>query len=226
MLQIDGMDEVSNNHQLDITAVIEQLYIHLKEVAKKRGDKIRSKIFITARPYVKDRLKSEHSKYSIDRMRMPKIETFIQKWHSTVLSDKQDYCSATEWSESLFEKVQQSKDLRSIATTPLLCAMICSINYFKNGVIPDNKGELYEQCCHMLIEDRDRERKISVETMEKYGYLTYTAETKILQQIAFHMMNCEQTNSGKSEILEFMKKAFADKTIIEIKRIGIPLKEY
>ena len=48
----------------------------------------------------------------------------------------------------------------SLATTPLLCAMLCALHRERGRQLPYDRIELYEAGCEMLLERRDMERQM------------------------------------------------------------------
>lgn len=213
LLIFDGLDEISEKRHEEIYSVVNQLSGKLMINSEKRKEKIKSRIIITTRPYVKDGLDCVHAIFSIERMKMPQVREFIGKWHETILGENNSVEDIEAWAGNIMQKIESSGDLRNIVSTPLLCAMVCAINYHENGAIPTNKGELYEQCCRMLIDDRDRERNIKIDELERYSNLNYVAKSMILQQIALYMLQSEKTEMDKGLIVEFMTSHFRHNTM-------------
>lgn len=89
----------------------------------------------------------------------------------------------------MLSNIIENPSLKILAKNPLLCAMICALNYVNNGQLPENKMELYEKCCEMLLDSRDNGRKISSTNYENVPKLDYSRKRKILEEIAYWMMN-------------------------------------
>ncbi|MEE3470564.1 MAG: NACHT domain-containing protein [Butyrivibrio hungatei] len=204
LLLLDGMDEVSRADRNDV-------YRFVENIIDKFGTKrIKSRIVITARPYIEDLFDLDHGKYSIMHMNTKNIEKFVFHWYRTIIEDAD---LAREKAEALFGVIRKSGELKNIAGTPLLCAMICALNYVSNETIPTNRNELYEKCCQMLIEDRDKERRIEADNLE-IRKLDYTKKTRLLSIISLYMLTIEKTEIDKQVIFDELKKYLCNSTII------------
>lgn len=201
LLLLDGLDEISPYDRNDIYSYVEDLNDEIKT---------KSKIVITARPYVDDVLEIDHGNYKILRMNSKNIEKFVYYWHRTIINnDEEGECKA----RTLIDNIKKSSSLKSIAGTPLLCAMICALNHVSNETIPTNKNELYEKCCQMLIEDRDKERRIEVYN-EELNKLDYTKKTILLSEISLFMLKCEKVEIEKNDVVSYIKEYIENSTII------------
>lgn len=211
LLLLDGLDEIAPYEREGIYSYIEDLITEI-ETKKRRGGRkrIKSKIIITTRPYVDDVLEINHGNYRILRMNTKNIEKFVSYWHKTIMHDDDE---SSNKAKALIEKIKLSSSLKAIAGTPLLCAMICALNYVSNETIPTNKNELYEKCCQMLIEDRDKERRIDAYN-DELNKLDYTKKTILLSEISLYMLENEKVEIEKKEVVSYVKEYIEKSTII------------
>lgn len=173
---IDGFDEITENDR-DI------ILNWLKEIDVQD----RCKKVFTARPQVKERPEtSKLIEVKILPMNRKRIEKFINYWHVAVLDEqlKVNRDDALRIAKELYEKICLSDSLLKLATIPLLCAMICSLHYNNEMNLPKNKRDLYEECCKMLLEKRDEERRIIQDDIQ----LSYEQKKIILAKLAYWMM--------------------------------------
>lgn len=207
LLLLDGLDEISSYDREDVYRYVEDdILSEISENGKK--DRIKSKIIITTRPYVEDTFEINHGNYKILRMKTKNIEKFVSYWYKTVVNDEEN-----SKAEKLIENIRKSLSLKTIAGTPLLCAMICALNYVSNETIPTNKNELYEKCCVMLIQARDAERRIEANN-EELNKLDYTKKRILLSEISLYMLKCEKVEIEKSEIVSYVKEYIQSSTLI------------
>ncbi|GAA1989802.1 NACHT domain-containing protein [Catenulispora subtropica] len=97
----------------------------------------------------------------INPMSTAQVATFVERWHQAALLQWGDSDPALQdGTADLMQAVQSRRDLARIATTPLLCAMICALYYSDNGVLPQNRTALYERAFAMFFEKRDSHNKI------------------------------------------------------------------
>lgn len=206
LLLLDGLDEITPYERENIYSFVEDL---VDEIRSKK--KTKSKIVITTRPYVEDSFEINHGNYSILRMNTKNIEKFVLYWHRTIMGDDSE---GDAKARVLVDNIKTSSSLKSIAGTPLLCAMICALNYVSNETIPTNRNELYEKCCQMLIEDRDKERRIKVGS-DELDKLDYTKKTILLSELSLYMLECEKVEIEKKDVISFVKKYIKNSTIID-----------
>src|SRR5260370_37264080 len=108
-------------------------------------------------------------------MQLTDISTFIDHWYDAVakeLQDEQEKSELPSLAEHLKEELENRHPIRSLATNPLLCAMLCALNRERREQLPSDRIWLYEACCEMLIERRDRERRIAL-SVQPAARLTY-----------------------------------------------------
>ena len=194
VLLIDGLDEVPKNKRNNIVEWIENIQ-HSYNL----------RIIITSRPGAKEwRDITDNlgfAKYFISPMSMTCIEKFVKYWHYSVIRENdvqneeltdiiisKDRASKeliTLLISKLLFKLRNNEPLMKLSKNPLLCAMICALHYEKNMQLPSEKVTLYEACCSMLLESRDKERDI---TNDAFSKLSLRQKYKILENLAYWMM--------------------------------------
>lgn len=192
---IDGFDEVSEEERNIIFNWLEEI--------DPKGKCI--KIY-TARPQVKERPYNINLlEANILPMNRARIRKFIDYWHKAVLEEqlKVDKSDAEIIVNGLYEKIIFSDPLMKLATVPLLCAMICALHYKSQMNLPSNKRELYEECCKMLIDRRDKERKISQTEIN----LNYEQKKIILSKLAYWMIKNNYVEVSKEDAEKNVKRS-------------------
>jgi hypothetical protein len=64
--------------------------------------------------------------------------------------------------------------------------MVCALHWRENGYLPKKRGQLYQRCCEMLVEDRDRHRLVLTE--ERFKDIGKDAILPLLGRLALEMM--------------------------------------
>ncbi|MEO3782628.1 NACHT domain-containing protein [Actinocorallia sp. B10E7] len=95
----------------------------------------------------------------LEPMNVGQVNDFIRRWHRTRRAEDGGE-TAEEQAEALIEALTARRDLSRLATNPLLCAMLCALGRLHNSVLPEGRTALYDQALTMLLEARDRERRI------------------------------------------------------------------
>jgi predicted NACHT family NTPase len=109
-----------------------------------------------------------------------------------VLQQEEEKEKVTALIQPLKAVIADSRQIRELATNPLLCAMLCALNRDRNQQLPSDRIELYEACCVMLMERRDRERHIE---LADYPKLTLRQKRALLQDFAYWLLR-----NGWSEV--------------------------
>jgi hypothetical protein len=121
------------------------------------------------------------------------IRELIENWHDAVDQenmDEQDRGTLLAEREKLPRRLKEpaNRRVRELCRNPLLCSMVCALNWRQEGDLPQKRAELYEQCCDLLIDSRDRRRSIKV-AEGNVAYLSKNDKELVLQRLAWDMMN-------------------------------------
>src|SRR5438128_11148715 len=63
--------------------------------------------------------------------------------------------------------------------------MLCALNRDRRQQLPTDRVELYEACCSLLLERRDKERRIE---LSDYPALNYRQKRLLLEDLAYWMI--------------------------------------
>jgi hypothetical protein len=200
ILLIDGVDEVP-------TIQREDLYIWLKELVETYPQ---TRFIITSRPHAADESWMDHEEFSnaeLQAMELSDIYSFIDHWHKAVreeLQDDEERAELEPLAEHLKEDVRHNRSVRNLATNPLLCAMLCALNRDRRRQLPTDRIELYEACCYLLLERRDKERRIE---LTDYPALNYRQKRLLLEDLAYWMIK----NEWSEVALQLVEERFTRK---------------
>lgn len=211
LLLFDGLDEIAWEKRQEVYDLIEDVTERYPGI----------KILLTARNSVKDDIGCDCVEYEIQPMDMEHIKEFIEYWHRSVLRRDAvvENVEIQRLQRNLKQKVAGSPQLKVLARNPLLCAMICALNYVNDEQLPEDKMELYEKCCEMLMDARDAQRKIdSVGIYKKIPKLDYSRKRKMLEEMAYWMMNMGESSARKANVIYFLEHLLRDTTFISDKK--------
>jgi hypothetical protein len=98
---------------------------------------------------------------SLDGLTDAEMDAFIGHWHraaarSPLLTDHG--LNASELQESLRAALATSSELRALATTPLLCALLCALNRDRTSILPVDRLAVYTTALEVLVTLRDTAR--------------------------------------------------------------------
>lgn len=122
------------------------------------------------------------------------IAEFCRRWHDAVRSATDALpCPPEELGEyesALLRNLDARRALRTLATNPLLCAMLCALNLDRHRQLPPDRMALYAASLDMLLERRDVDRGVMQAVRLDKG-----AKLAILQHLAWRL-----TFAGRVEL--------------------------
>jgi hypothetical protein len=138
-------------------------------------------------------------------------ESFIDHWHAAVreLIDPAEVPEFERRPANLKRLLRLRPALRKLATSPLLCAMICALHRERGDRLPSERITLYKDCCEMLLSLREGVRGIGLEG--EYPDLSDPQKQALIQSFAYSLMlngwsdvETAQADAHFSRRLEFM----------------------
>lgn len=142
----------------------------------------------------------------LEKMKLDDVSRFIRFWHIAVslgISDEAFVERLFSFSERLQDSIQSMPSLRALASNPLMCALLCTINIDRRGNIPLDKSEIYKIAVDLMLDRRNYERGI---VNEIYDSLGKRSVREILQEISRWMIL-----NGLSEITREKFRAVVSK---------------
>ena len=91
------------------------------------------------------------------------VRAFIHHWHEAVrgeVAEESEREALTRHEAELTRKVLGQRHLRSIVSTPLLCALLCALHRDRHTSLPRDRMEVYEAALAMLLKERDHQRGV------------------------------------------------------------------
>ncbi|MFA6545396.1 MAG: NACHT domain-containing protein [Limisphaerales bacterium] len=200
---IDGVDEMREAQRVDVRAWIKELCECFPE----------ARIIVSSRPTAIKEGWMDGEGFGdaeLQPMELPDIYSFIEHWHSAVREELQDEAQIQELAgiqENLKSVVRNTPAIRSLTTNPLLCAMLCALNRDRRQNLPSDRIELYEACCHMLAERRDKERQV---TLQDYPQLSYRQKRPLLEDLAYWLITNDWSVVPRAQAEERLTKRLAN----------------
>jgi hypothetical protein len=188
LVLVDGVDEVPVLQRQDV-------HTWLKDLVETYPE---ARFIVTSRPHAvaEGWMQQEgFEEAELQPMDLASIHAFIDHWHAAVrqeLHSEEEKAELELLARHLKEVIQRSRPIRNLATSPLLCAMLCALNRDRRQQLPSDRIELYEACCQMLMERRDIERRVD---LRDYPQLSYRQKRVLLQDFAYYLLT-----NGWSEV--------------------------
>ncbi|MGW4212924.1 NACHT domain-containing protein [Lentzea sp. NPDC004789] len=166
LLLVDGVDEVPPSKRQHVREWLREL-VHVFPSAQ---------VVVTARPAATDEkwlAELDFSSVELEQMSPADVKVFLQRWHEAAGAPE-------EAQRRLTTQLDSREHLRSLASSPLLCAMLCALNLGRVSELPQNRMELYAAALTMLLDLRDAERGIA-------RILTTSDKTVLLRDLAWRL---------------------------------------
>ncbi len=157
LVLVDGVDELVADERAAVRAWLKDLCQAFPDV----------RLVLTSRPAAAAETWLSAEGFSsawIEHMSQADVRALVRHWHKAVREAGSMPCAEEDlprYEGALLSRLDGNAHLRALATTPLLCAMLCALNLDRASFLPRNRVELYVTALSMLLERRDVERRIS-----------------------------------------------------------------
>jgi len=129
-------------------------------------------------------------------------DNLVDHWHEAIGAQSPNRETPDELRQiaiQLKKQLRQNKPLADIATTPLLCAMVCALHYQRGQQLPPNRVALYEAGIRMLLDQRDRVRGIGSLSLPT---LTEDQKRTFLENLAYWMLRNKLTTCARKDLVD------------------------
>lgn len=135
-------------------------------------------------------------------MSLNDISKFIDHWHEAsndIYTGKPS--EIINYKQSIKRMIKDNSSLRNLASSPLLCAMLCVLNLDRNSQLPKDRMELYRISLETILDRRDIERRISTNVS-----LTRIEKEILLQDLAYWLLLNDYTDCVKYDVINRIEK--------------------
>ncbi|MFJ9006995.1 NACHT domain-containing protein [Streptomyces canus] len=189
LLLIDGVDELLDRERRAVRDWLRKLLRQYESV----------RVIVTSRPAAASADWLRHEGFAalhLDRMTPPDLAAFVRQWHQAVRELGGELpCALDElpqYERSLLGSLKDRAHLQSLASTPLLAAMLCAMHLNRGRQLPRDRMELYRNALHTLVHDRDADRNVPSAVDSK---LSLGDKLVILRDLAWRL-----SDNNRSEV--------------------------
>ncbi|MFI1257617.1 NACHT domain-containing protein [Streptomyces netropsis] len=189
LLLIDGIDEVPQQRREHTRAWLRELLAAYPQAY----------VLVTTRPTAVPEHWLDGSGFTeltVRPMNRRDVLVFVNRWHCAAKA-------APGLEESFTEAVRGQRDLAQLATTPLMCALMCALHRDRRGHLPRGRMELYEAALSMLLVRRDHER--GIDAPEGIS-LTRHQSIQLLQRLAYWLIRNGQAEMEEESALAVIEE--------------------
>lgn len=191
LVMVDGLDEVSEDRRADVRKWLNDLTAAFPK----------SRFLLTSRPHAAEEGWLNADQFvdaELQDMAKSDIHEFIDHWHNAVaetIRNEDELTAHGKLADSLKSKLGENAAIFRLATSPLLCALLCALHRQRVQKLPSDRIELYRLCVEMFMR-RDEERNIDA---TDYIELTNRQKESLLQNFAWWMIRNELTTATPDE---------------------------
>ncbi|NEQ54350.1 MAG: NACHT domain-containing protein, partial [Leptolyngbya sp. SIO3F4] len=156
---------------------------------------------------------------TLEPMTAANVEEFVTRWHAALPQAQSSdplsspYQDSEQTVQNLNRQLKQRPELMRLASTPLLCAMICALHRERLETLPTARLKLYSECIDMLLNRRDVGRKISLDESYPMG-LNEEQKVELLQSFALKLMRANLSSLETDRVDEHFGR--------ELKKTNLP----
>ncbi|TMQ91616.1 NACHT domain-containing protein, partial [Actinomadura soli] len=205
LLLVDGVDEVATAQRQVVRSWLKDIVAQFRDI----------RIVVTSRPAAagSDWLRAEgFGTAFLEQLAPADVRTLVQNWHTAVRECPDLPCPPERlptYEARLLARLEAAPHLRTLASSPLLAAMLCALNLDREA-LPHNRMGLYAAALDMLLETRDTKRGIP-------SSLERDQKIRILQDIAWHL-----STSARVELPKPMVERLVADRLGSMPQAGVP----
>lgn len=199
ILLVDGVDEVPTTRRREVKQWLRELLTVYPD----------TKVVVTARTAAADHRWLADERFAavtLEPMSAANVLAFIERWHEAA-----EHGGATTSDDALRRLRGQLErpQLRELAATPLLCAMLCALNLAYQSELPRDRMGLYAKALAMLLHLRDAERGIT-------GLLSDTEKRVVLRDLAWRLSLSNRIELSRDNTLRHLTDKLASMPNVDI----------
>ncbi|MBT2210033.1 NACHT domain-containing NTPase [Actinomadura sp. NEAU-AAG7] len=205
LLFVDGVDEVAEAQRQAVRAWLRQLIAEFPRI----------QVVVTSRPAAagSDWLRTEgFATAFLEQLGPSDVRALVHHWHGAVRGCSELPCAPDRlpgYEARLLGRLEAAPHLRTLASNPLLAAMLCALNLDRDS-LPRNRMALYAATLNMLLDIRDAKRGIP-------SPLEREEKIRILQGLAWHL-----STSGRVELPKTTVEGLVADRLAQIPRLRLP----
>lgn len=202
LLLIDGLDELPDRRQADL--------VNWLDGFQQFGWRIL--VVLTSRPsaeaMLRDVLRLHFSNARVaDVLPLDRdqIRSFVLHWHTAISSQftGAERAAIEGQAAKVAAKISSDREYRLLASSPLLCAVLCALFHLKRGILPAHRIEIYDTLLNLLLGDRDAHKRVDVDDVR----LGPTEKRMVLEDVADFLLTNELSESTDERIVEVVARS-------------------
>lgn len=137
------------------------------------------------------------------------VAELVTRWHDAAIAGCDDPAEAAllaDYRDTLPQLLVTRPELRQLAGTPLLCALICALNRERRRELPRDRRGIYDAALEMLLDRRDLAREVRAPEGLSFDPREHRL---LLRRLAYHLVKNEVTEVDEDEAVRQLGAAMA-----------------
>ncbi|WP_433265387.1 NACHT domain-containing protein [Actinosynnema sp. CS-041913] len=184
LLLVDGIDELGSERRAEAKQWLEELVAAYPE----------ARYVVSTRPSAVDEdwlSEAEFTTFDLLPLSAKGVRDFLAAWHDAARGEQPDIA---EWlntcERSLAETLAVRADLRKLASSPLLCGLLCALHQDGGMHLPRDRKSLYDAALDLLLVRWDEQRGVAVD--EDRFRFSKEEQLVVLQRFAYSLVRHSQ----------------------------------
>jgi hypothetical protein len=138
---------------------------------------------------------------TLEPMTLTESEALVTQWHMAVAKDHGQEAERERLSRqesALRQTLRDRTAIRNLAASPLLCAMMCALNWVHETHLPDRRMDLYELALNMMLTQRDEERVVRAARIPLDG----ADKRELLEAVAHWFLRNGLSEASREQVAE------------------------
>ncbi|GLW96396.1 NACHT domain-containing protein [Microtetraspora sp. NBRC 16547] len=203
LLLVDGVDELVVRHRQAVRQWLTRLLAAYPSM----------RVIVTSRPAAADAKWLAEEGFTaalLEPMTSEDLRELVRQWHIAMRDCPSLPCAADElpsYEGALLARLESSGHLRTLASTPLLAAMLCALNLDRRTQLPRSRMGLYDAVLALLLERRDAERGIRDDVI-----LDPEQKIWILRDLAWRLVSMGRSELSRATALKRIEQRLSSMT--------------
>jgi hypothetical protein len=181
LLLVDGIDELGSERRAEAKQWLENLVTAYPK----------ARYVVTTRPSAVDENWLDEAKFvTFDLLPLSEkgLRDFVTSWHDAARFEHEDNEEAIAWLDTcertLAETLTARPDLRRLASSPLLCGLLCALHQDGGMHLPRDRKSLYDAALDLLLVRWDEQRGVALDEWR----FSKEEQLVVLQRFAYSLV--------------------------------------
>ncbi|MEU7528903.1 NACHT domain-containing protein [Saccharothrix sp. NPDC042600] len=199
LLLVDGIDELGSERRAEAGQWLADLvaaYPDARYVVSTRPSAVEENWLGEAR----------FTTYDLLPMSAKGVRDFLTAWHDAARAEQPGF---TDWldrcEQTLAETLATRADLRRLASSPLLCGLLCALHQDGGMHLPRDRKSLYDAALDLLLVRWDEQRGVHVDA-DRFGF-SKEEQLVVLQRFAYSLVRNSRQLVAKSKARQWIGSA-------------------